>query len=126
MSIPRACERCGGPLAWLRSEAALEVYRCPACDHMVVVAPDDGPQAAAWREETLKDVEVVWREGHPSEGEARALRKLLPHLGQQYSTDKFVQTFHYSRSFDLGLHHHVEAMELLRRGKALGLDVRFH
>ncbi len=120
MTIPKTCERCGGPVAWLRSQESAEVYRCVRCAHLMILPPEP----SAEQEEPLVDVEVFWRTGHPTVAEVEAVRRLLPHLSQR-SPRELVRVLAASRRLDLGRHHRAEARELQAQGRALGLDVRF-
>lgn len=122
MTIPQKCERCGGALAWLRTEAIAEEYRCTACAHLLV-RPPEGVDASHDTGSPTREVEVVWKNGHPSIREAGELRLLWPHL-RELSPMELVRRFASSTRFALGRHHEKEALDLVRRGKELGLDIR--
>jgi len=115
------CPDCGGEAERLYVAEPIAFFRCSACGKQIEVLRTPTPAPDHAGHQRLR-VWVAWKGKTPTAREIVALKKLAPEFAD-ISLEEVKKRLSGVRVWDFGAIWDVDAQDLIRRGRELGLEV---
>jgi hypothetical protein len=122
-TIPWACTHCNEQLQesdYVEQKGDLLVYRCKNCSNEMLFHVVSVPSAKRLDERCA--IRIEWAKETPTVSELRALRKLIPRF-REYPIAKLKNLMGTKSKVALGDCVKGEALDIQRRGRAIGLTI---